>query len=143
MKNTKIVTALVILIIVGFLAAVVWGSKSKKEKTLSSANSQIENETATPVSDSSDGLIFYYGVFCPHCKEVEEWMEQNKIEEKVKIVKKEVYNNQGNARELEEAARNCGMGGESIGVPFLVTEEKKCLVGSVEIINFLKERVGL
>ena len=143
MEKAKITTALVVLIIVGILAAIVWGSKSKKEKTLSSANSQIENETATPVSDSTDGLIFYYGISCPHCKEVEEWMEENKIEEKVKIVKKEVYNNQKNVRELEEAAKNCGMGGESIGVPFLVTEEKKCLAGSTEIINFLKEKVGL
>jgi len=122
--NKKTATALVVLIIVGILAAIVWGSKSKKEKTL-------------------DGLIFYYGVFCPHCKEVEEWMEENKIEEKVKIVKKEVYNNQGNAKELEEAARNCGIGEEGIGVPFLVTEEKKCLAGSTEIINFLKEKIGL
>jgi len=75
----KLLTIGLILLIAGLLFAIVWGSKSKKEKTLSSANSQIENETATPVSDSSDELIFYYGVSCPHCKEVEEWMEENKL----------------------------------------------------------------
>ncbi|PJE64022.1 hypothetical protein COU89_00100, partial [Candidatus Roizmanbacteria bacterium CG10_big_fil_rev_8_21_14_0_10_45_7] len=67
MRQT-IFTLLLVIIIIGLLAAIVYGSSSK-----------------------SEGLVYYYGNTCPHCADVEEWMKENRIEEKIKIVKKEVY----------------------------------------------------
>jgi len=139
MKNTKIATALVILIIVGILAAIVWGSKSKKETTFSSQDSQYEQETG----NKREELVFYYGITCPHCKEVEKWMEENKIEEKIEIIKKEVYDNKTNAEELVKSAKSCGLDTSAIGVPFLYTPEGKCLIGTPDVENYLKAKAGL
>lgn len=83
--------------------------------------------------------IFYYGITCPHCQQVEKWMKDNKIEEKTKIIKKEVYNNRENSLELEKVAKTCGLSTSSIGVPFLFTPEGKCLMGTVDVINYLKK----
>ena len=115
MRQT-IFTLLLVIIIIGLLAAIVYGSSSSK----------------------SEGLVFYYGNTCPHCADVEEWMKENKIEEKLTITKKEVYDNAANAQELQKAAKSCGLATDSIGVPFLYTPEGECLLGTPDIINYLQ-----
>jgi len=118
----KILTICFILLIVSLLSIVVFGSKAKK---------------------STRSLIFYYGKTCPHCREVEKWMRENKIEEKVKIVKKEVYDNRTNAEELAKTARACGLDTTAIGVPFLYTPQGRCLIGKPEIISYLSNKVDI
>lgn len=118
-----IITAIVVVSIVGLLSIVVIGSRNKREMT---ANSPV----------------FFYGVTCPHCKDVEVWMKENRVEEKIKIVKKEVYENQQNSLELVEAARKCGLPTNSIGVPFLYAENK-CVVGTPDIISYLSNEAGI
>lgn len=133
MKSTKIVTITTVLIIVGLLTFVVIGSKNKKEDYQNLNKNQ--NEENIP--------IFFYGNTCPHCKNVEEWMEKNNIESKIKIIKKEVYDNQKNSQELVKTAEKCGIATDSIGVPFLYTDEGKCLIGTPDVINYLKNKAGL
>jgi|WetSurMetagenome_2_1015567.scaffolds.fasta_scaffold62363_2 glutaredoxin len=88
---------------------------------------------------SDDKIILYYGATCPHCLKVEQFMADNKIEEKISITKKEVYNDKNNAAELGEKAHQCGLDTSSIGIPFLWDgPEAKCLVGDEDIINFFK-----
>ncbi len=118
-----IITAIVIVSIIGLLSIVVIGSRNKKETTVNSP-------------------VFFYGNTCPHCKDVEVWMKENKVEEKIKIVKKEVYENQQNSLELVEAARKCGLSTNSIGVPFLYAEDK-CMVGTPDIISYLSSEAGI
>lgn len=89
---------------------------------------------------SKNSVVFYYGITCPHCREVEEWMKKNKIEEKIKIEKKEVYQNKKNALELEKVAENCGLKTDSIGVPFLYADGK-CFIGTPAVINKLEEKL--
>jgi len=132
MKSTKIITMITILIIVGLLTVVIIGSKNKKGTSLLPNNNQ--NEKNVP--------IFFYGNTCPHCADVEKWIKENKIEEKIKITKKEVYDNQQNARELTQVAQKCGLQTDSVGVPFLYAEGK-CLVGTPDIINYLSKKVGI
>ncbi|BCX14649.1 MAG: hypothetical protein KatS3mg088_332 [Patescibacteria group bacterium] len=142
MKNTLIATLVVILATAALLALIVWGSSQKK----GSQNQPVltnNNETNEMSASSSGELVFYYGNTCPHCKDVEEWMNSNKIEEKLKITKKEVYDNQNNASELVSTAQKCGLNTSSIGVPFLYTQEGKCLIGTPDIINYLKEKANL
>lgn len=140
MKKT-ISTLLIILIIIGLLSLVIVGSRNKKTSSLPPQN----NEDEFQISNSSPGnpIILFYGNTCPHCKDVEEWMEKNKIEEKIKIVKKEVYDNQENSQELAKVAEGCGLPTYSIGVPFLYTSEGKCLVGTPDIISYLSDKAGL
>jgi glutaredoxin len=85
-------------------------------------------------------VILYYGISCPHCKNVEKFIEDNKINQKLRIVLKEVWEekNAANAVELQIKAKKCGFKPDGIGVPFLVYGEK-CYVGEEEIVSFLTE----
>lgn len=118
MKQT-VFTIAIVLVIVGLLVAVVMGSRGKKQAP-----------------------IFFYGNTCPHCEDVEDWMKENKIEEKIEIVKKEVYDNRANSLELSRVAESCGLPTDSIGVPFLYTPEGKCLIGTPDIVGYLSDRAG-
>ena len=86
-------------------------------------------------------IILFYGVGCPHCAKVEEYIKQNQIDKKISLVQKEVYYNQKNAKELQEKAQKCRLMANSIGVPFL-WDGKTCIVGDQPIIDFLKQKVN-
>ena len=128
MKKQTLITGILIVTIVGLLSVVVFGSKNKNTIT------KQDMQGAVP--------IFFYGNTCPHCAEVETWMTENKIEDKISIVKKEVYDNQQNATEMTKAAQDCGLPTGSIGVPFLYAEGK-CLVGTPDVIGYLSEKAGI
>ena len=140
MKQTVIVTLLVILLTAGMLAAIVWGSQGKKTSQVKNSQDTIETKTPDEVKNNGDP-IFYYGNTCHHCADVEEWMKENKLEEKVKVIKKEVYDNRTNAFELSQVAQRCGISTNSIGVPFLYTPEGKCLIGTLDIIDYFSEKL--
>ena len=139
MDKQKLITSIFILIIVGLLTIVVIGSKGKLKDTLQEQNKQ---DASLIVAIADKTPVFFYGNTCPHCAEVEKWIEENKIEEKISIIKKEVYDNQQNAKELTKAAENCGLSTDSIGVPFLYAEGK-CFVGTLDVINYLSTKMGL
>lgn len=128
----KIITLFVVVLIAGLMSLVVVGSNNKEKKA---AVEKIE-------ALSNGEPILYYGDTCPHCKEVEEWLKINKVEEKVKFSQKEVWNNRQNAAELAEVAKSCGLDTSSIGVPFLYAENK-CLIGTPDIEKYFSEKAGL
>lgn len=109
--------------------------------------SQEKNKNQTPTNEtktenrSESQIILFYGDGCPHCKIVEEYINENSIQNKISFVQKEVYYNQNNAKELEAKAKNCGLPTDSIGVPFLWDGEK-CLIGDQDIINFFKQQTN-
>ncbi|MFH8080872.1 MAG: hypothetical protein QXO84_03275 [Candidatus Aenigmatarchaeota archaeon] len=89
---------------------------------------------------TDDGILFFYSTTCPHCKNVEDFIQENNLESKIKIIKKEVNYNQKNFLELTQYAKSCGV--NYIGVPF-VYYKGKCYVGETEIINLLKNVTGV
>jgi glutaredoxin len=90
------------------------------------------------------GIILFYGIGCPHCAKVEEFIKTNKIKEKIEFEEKEVYYNKENAQKLIEIAKKCGFNEKEIGVPFLWDgENQRCIVGDEPIINFFKEKLNL
>ncbi len=112
------------------------------------AISQEKNKNQTPINEAImaenqpvSQIILFYGDGCPHCAIVEKYIKENKIQDKISFIQKEVYYNQNNARELEAKAKICGLPTDSIGVPFLWDGEK-CLIGDQDIINFFKEKVN-
>ncbi len=142
-KKQAILTSAIILIIIGLISLVILGSKNKKVDT---EVVQKPAESLSSVSSSSlntEVPIFFYGNTCPHCADVEEWMKENKIEEKIGLVKKEVYDNRANSLELVKVAESCGLSTNSIGVPFLYTPEGKCLIGTPDIVGYLSDKAGL
>ncbi len=83
--------------------------------------------------------ILFYGDGCSHCANVEKYITDNNIEGKVEFVRKEVFNNQDNAKILVEKAKFCNIPTDNgVGVPFFwIVESKTCLVGETDIIDFL------
>ncbi|MEI7452227.1 MAG: glutaredoxin domain-containing protein [Candidatus Falkowbacteria bacterium] len=101
-----------------------------------SLNSKLNNSaSATKVSDAK--LVLYYSTTCPHCKIVEQYMDENKIQAKSGIVMKEVSGDKANAQELVAKAVTCNISQNDLGVPFL-WNDGKCLVGDKDIVDFFK-----
>ena len=89
-----------------------------------------------------EGIILFYGEGCPHCKVVDDFITENKIEDKVKFSRLEVWYNRNNQLILEKAAETCGIKGDTVGVPFLYDGAGKCIIGDVDAINFFKNEAG-
>jgi glutaredoxin len=90
------------------------------------------------------GIVLFYGIGCPHCAKVEEFVKENGVKEKIVFDEKEVYFNKENAKQLIEIAKKCGFKENEIGVPFLWDGEgQRCIVGDEPIINFFKEKLNL
>lgn len=117
------------IIILGF---VLWFWSARSEKI-------EQNQPATPITSST---ILFYGEECPHCKDVEKFIEENKIAEKVKFDSLEVWYNKKNNQLLMEKTRECSIEKNEIGVPFLYSEGK-CLIGAPDIEKFFKEKAGI
>ncbi len=123
-KNIWIVIVLALALIGGL---VVWGMQEEKS-----------DETA------SSGITYYYGEGCPHCKVISEFLEANKIAEKVQFTKKEVWANRANAREMEKRAKVCNLASSETGVPFVFDRsENKCYIGEPDVKGFFMKKAGM
>lgn len=94
-----------------------------------------------PDAGSDKDIILYYGVSCPNCIELDAWIEENNIKEKVSFGHKEIFQNEGNRKELLARAKTCGMAEESVGVPFLWTGSA-CLIGKDNISKFFEDKIN-
>ncbi len=89
------------------------------------------------------GIILFYGKGCPHCKNVDQYLKQNNVKEKIQFQKLEVFFNEGNASLLVQFAGRCGLDTETIGVPFLWNgASSTCASGDAGVINFFKAKIG-
>ena len=85
-------------------------------------------------------MIFFYGSDCPHCKNVEEYLDGSDVRTKLSFQELEVYNNQKNAQLLAKKAQKCRLDvSQGIGVPFFF-DGQNCIVGDENIINFFKTK---
>jgi glutaredoxin len=104
----------------------------------------LEGHNNVSSNSTSSTIILFYGIGCPHCAKVEQFIKENRIKEKMTFKEKEVYFNKENANQLVEVAKKCGFNENEIGVPFLWDgENQKCIVGDEPIINFFKEKLNL
>lgn len=70
--------------------------------------------------------IYYYGQWCNHCTNVDEYLTENDLYNKLNITKKEVWSNAGNAEEMKKDLRRLGLDVAKSWVPFIIwTIEKK------------------
>lgn len=95
--------------------------------------------TVKKPADGQNSIILYYGNTCPHCKEVEQFISDNKIKDKIKLEEKEVYEDEANNREMLQKAKDCGLVSDSVVVPFLYAEGK-CILGATDIEKYLTEK---
>ena len=99
------------------------------------AASQNDNQ----VTQDNSSIIFFYGAECPHCQNVEKYVADNHIDQKVKYSKLEVWSNKANANLMLEKAQQCGISPDQLGVPFLWSGGK-CYMGEQDVENFLSSQ---
>jgi hypothetical protein len=128
--SKKLVTLFIILTI-GLLIGIVIldGTKTK-------TNQVSANEVLT-----SSNPVLFYETTCPNCLIVEDFITQNKIEEKMTIQKIEVSSST-NAQILVAVAQRCNIPTTSLGVP-LLWAQGKCYQGRIEVIDYLKAKAGI
>lgn len=106
-------------------------------------NSKRADDSGSASGGSApSGIVFYYGAECPHCKDVEAFLDENKVADKVNFTKKEVWHDQTNAAEMAEAVKACGLSGDKVGVPFLYADGK-CHVGTPDVEGYFRTAAGL
>ena len=94
----------------------------------------------------NDGkLVLFYREDCPHCKNVDAFIEKNKIkvnEKMANLQHLEVSSSQANIDQLVGYAKKCGAlsAGGNISVPFM-WNGSSCLVGDVDIINYIEQKI--
>ncbi len=81
---------------------------------------------------------YYWGDGCPHCANVEAFLETWDKKDKITLDKKEVWKNPANANAMLQRAKACSLDTTKLAVPMLVTLDGKCLVGDTPIIDYLK-----
>jgi type II secretory pathway pseudopilin PulG len=104
---------------------------------------QAVKNSSNQIKNSDSGLILFYGDGCQHCVNLEKYLTDNKVENKIAIDKLEVFNNKVNALLLADKAKKCGLDTKYISVPFLWNgTTAKCLTGDVDIIKFFQDKVS-
>jgi len=132
-KNKIIIPTILFIAVLFFSFFALSREKNKEQKSEEKAKSaQVQTESQ---------IILFYGDGCPHCALVEKYIQENKIQDKVSFVQKEVYHNQNNAQELANKAKACGLSINSIGVPFL-WDGTKCFIGDKDIINYFSTKLS-
>ncbi|MGB9883508.1 MAG: hypothetical protein ACPLRN_03290 [Microgenomates group bacterium] len=126
MSKKLILTTVLISLVILILGYIIIDSLNKK------------NQITVKVPPKNS-IVYYYGLTCPHCHELDKWIKENKIEEKVKFEKKEVWYNKENAAELQKVAEFCRLDSSSIGVPFLWADGK-CYIGTSDVEKILSEK---
>ena len=89
-------------------------------------------------------LFLFYGDTCPHCKDVEEFIAKNQIDQKLKINNLEVYNNKSNSSLFSSMVNKAcpdKSSPEGIPVPFLINKkDNQCFLGTPAITEYLSEK---
>ena len=143
-KTAYIILVVVILGIIGFA---IWET-TKSQTNNNSGNADSKNQSASQSPQPSDTIvpgaiaILFYGNGCPHCANVEKWLSDNKVAEKVKFDTREVWYNKDNSSLLGEKAKVCGIASDKVGVPFLFDSvNNKCYAGEDEVTDFFKSKL--
>lgn len=124
-KNKAILTTVIatIFIVVGGALILSKGSKNT-------------SEVAPSISPNS--YKYFYGQGCPHCENVEKFIETWDKKDSISITKMEVWYNNENAKIIAGEAEKCGISKNDLSVPLLVTPDGKCLSGDTSIIDYFK-----
>ena len=89
-----------------------------------------------------DEILFFYGTTCPHCKNVEDFIKENNLEQKLEIKSFEVYNSKENLNKMLYYARICKINEKDLGVP-MIYYNGKCYIGDNECTGLLKMLSGV
>ncbi len=123
-KHKSLTVALIILAILIMIAGLFLFNRQQRK-----------NEAG---GNNPEGMILFYSLACPHCQNVEQYINDNKIKEKYNFAQLEVSADKKNSDQLLKKAKACGLDTQGIGVPLLWTGNQ-CLMGDESIIDFFKK----
>lgn len=84
-------------------------------------------------------LEYFWLEGCPHCKNVQDFIDSWEKKDQIKIEKLESQTNRQNGQRLLSVGKYCNLETQSLGsVPLLFTPEGKCFLGDEPIISYLK-----
>lgn len=95
---------------------------------------------------SAQEYILFYGNGCPHCAKVEQYIKDNKIDQKFDIDMKEIYFNRTHLVDLQTYLTKLHLDTHHIWVPFLViNNQNECsyVNGSQPIIDFFQAKLDM
>ncbi len=91
-------------------------------------------------SKRTPSALLFVSLGCPHCQNVEDYLNAHNQTGRLQITVLEVSQNPANARQLSEAVQRCGLDTSAgVGVPLLFTASQ-CFSGDQDIINFLQNQ---
>lgn len=97
-------------------------------------------QNSKPVPNDGS-LILYYREGCPHCVNVENFMKENNVAEKIPaLVLKEGAINTENANEMLKYANQCNLPLSTVGFPFL-WNGSECLMGDTDIVAYFTQQI--
>jgi len=133
--DKTVIVIIAIVILGGFLF---WGFASGFFAGIFPGLSINLGKTVVP-----DGTVLFYGDGCPHCKNVDDFISENNIKDKVKFSSLEVWNNKDNQAILAQDIKKCEMNADEVGIPFLFDGVDKCYMGDEDVINYFKTKAGI
>jgi hypothetical protein len=105
---------------------------------MTSAQPVIKQEVNIQANQADKSIVYYYTSNCSDCQAIQKFFNDNKIEEKVKMEKKDVYGNKAYVDEMAGRTNICKI---KTNVPIL-WDGSKCFSGKDEIIEFFQEKIG-
>lgn len=90
--------------------------------------------------------VLFYGNGCPHCAEVEQYIQKNVIAQGIDIELKEIYFNRTNLGDLQVYLDKLDLDTHQIGVPFLVvnnTDECSYVNWAQAILRFFQAKLDM
>ena len=96
-----------------------------------------------PVATASPDLVIYWGIGCPHCEKVKDYIKEKSADSRLKISLLEVSQNPANFDLAKADLKNCPeIDSGRFGVPLaFVPATKKCLSGDQPIIDWLSDKL--
>lgn len=133
MNKRLLISTLLFLLVVPFSVLVLVNEKN------------FEREQKEQIEENVDSdIILYYSDMCTHCQNVEKFLTDNKVDDKIAFARKNVRGSSANTRELLNKATLCGEDSETLSVPFLWDGENgnTCIKGDVDIIAFFQNKLN-
>lgn len=99
-----------------------------------------EKDIDIPARDEA-AYEYFWGNGCPHCADVQSFFDGWDKYNQTNIIKREVWYNKDNSKIMEARFNACNPkpnNSSQMSVPFLVTPDGQCLVGSTPIIDLFK-----
>ena len=138
--NKKTLTLIPVIVIFLMLGAMVVDSRRQPNNNIAPIESNSTNDDQI---NQSDAHVFYWGVACPFCHDVTDWIEETNAGQKISIIQKEVSQHPNYSQELMDQAHLCDLDPENMPIPILISKDQDCIIGSLEIISFLEQQIKM